>query len=196
MYSKISRYITTKLIEDECIKSEDHEIYEYSIEVVISDFIYVIIALLTAIITKTILATILFYFGFISIRKYAGGYHADSYYKCHILFLANQIVMILLQFLLPKDLLPYITIVITLLSIICIFLFAPVTNRNKEFRKSEYGKFYLYSRVISIITAIVIIVLTLIRLNEKLVFVYTFGMFSVSLSLIAEKIKQRKDLLK
>lgn len=196
MYSKISKYITTLLIKDECIELEDYEIYEYSIEVVISDFIYFCVAVLTAIITKTILETLLFYCGFISIRKYAGGYHADSYCKCHILFLSNQFVMILFQFLLPKDLLPYITIAITLLSVICIFLFAPVANRNRELTKHEYNKFFLYSRVVSIITAIVIIVLTLISLNEKLVFVYTFGMFSVSLSLVAEKIKQRKDLLK
>ena len=197
MYGKIAKKMATSLIKNEIIESEDRAVYEYSIEVVLSDFMYFSIAILTAIITKSVVETILFYIGFFSIRKYAGGYHAHSYWMCHLLFLANQLEMIFLQSILPEPSLPYIIAAITLISVCCIFLLAPVANENREFTEYEQRKFTVLSRLISVFTALGICVLIIVNTHTKFVFVYAFGIFSVSISLIAEKIKinKRKDLL-
>jgi|GEM_PF-1010375 len=191
MYGKIAKRITISLIKSEIVESDEQAVYEYSIEVMLSDFVYLVIALITAISTNAVIETLLFYTGFFSIRKCAGGYHADTYWMCHVLFGANQLVMILLQFILPKISLPYVTTAITLISVICIFIFAPVSNKNREFTKNEYKEFSLRSRLIAVLTAIGISALVLANVHTKSIFVYAFGVFSVSISLMAEKIKNK-----
>ncbi len=193
MYGKIAQKITSSLIKNEIIGSDNRDVYEYSIEIVVSDLIYFTIAILTAISTKSLLETLLFYIGFFSIRKYAGGFHARSYWMCHLLFLANQIGMIIFQAILPKTLLPHITIGITFISVCCIFLFAPVANENRAFTEYEKKKFAILSRIISIFTALGVSILTIANIQTKYTFVYAFGVFSVAASLVAEKIKIKKE---
>lgn len=189
MYRKITQRITDSLIKGEIIESDNCDVYEYGMEIVISDLVYFTLAVLTAIGTKTLFETFLFYIGFFSIRKYAGGFHANSYWMCHLLFLANQIGMIILQAILPVTSLLYLTVGITFISVCCIFLFAPVANENRSYTECEQKKFAISSRIISVLTALGVGILIVSNVQTKYIFVYTFGVFSVAASLVAEKIK-------
>lgn len=155
MYRKWSIKLTSSLLQREIINADDIEVYEYSIEVLISDIVYFLIAFLTAIISKTILESVLFFLGFFSVRKVAGGYHANSYGMCHFLFWLNQVIMILLSKFLIATYYRQATFLFLIIGTICILAFAPIENENKPY-----------------------------------IAIYAFGFFSVSVSLVAEKIKK------
>ena len=64
MYNKLAESITNFFIGRNIINTNEQEIYIYSFEVLISDLIYMFIALLTSLISKSILETIIFLIGF------------------------------------------------------------------------------------------------------------------------------------
>ena len=190
MYNKLAESITNFFIGRNIINTNEQEIYIYSFEVLISDLIYMFIALLTSLISKSILETIIFLIGFFSIRRFAGGYHADSYTKCHLLFWLNQVIMIVLVHLASNErTMRLLILIFYLISIVSVFLFAPISNKNRTFTDSERKKFWLSSRIMIILAAVVIVALDLFNVDCKYTYVYIFGVFSVSISLMAEKIK-------
>lgn len=192
MYRKLSIKLTSFLLQRKIINADDIEVYEYSIEVLTSDIVYFLIAFLTAIISKTIFESVLFFLGFLSIRKVAGGYHANSYGMCHFLFWLNQVIMILLSKFLVATYERQITFVFLIIGIICVLAFAPVENVNKPFSEQEKKKFAWLSRIIAVLTLFIITVLYFTDISFYYICIYTFGLFSVSISLGAEKIKKLK----
>lgn len=96
MYAKLAAYATEFFIGKKMINESEREIYIYSFDVLISDLVYFMIAFLTALISRTLFESMLFFVGFFSIRRFAGGFHASSYIRCHLLFWINQVIMVIL----------------------------------------------------------------------------------------------------
>lgn len=190
MYRKWSIKLTSSLLQREIINADDIKVYEYSIKVLISDIVYFLIAFLTAIISKTILESVLFFLGFFSVRKVAGGYHANSYGMCHFLFWLNQVIMILLSKFLIATYYRQATFLFLIIGTICILAFAPIENENKPFSSKEKKKFACLSRIIAVLTLFTITVLSFADVSFQYIAIYAFGFFSVSVSLVAEKIKK------
>lgn len=191
MYQELSYKITSALEKQNIIDVDDEEVYKYSIEVFISDIVYFLIALLTAILTKSLLISAIYFVGFFSIRKFSGGYHAKTYMRCHFLSWLNQMLMILMFKMLPTDCYRIVSYLFVLVSFICVFLFAPVDNENKPLDEYEKKKYAFISKLIISFIVISVIVLSFTKANSQYIFVGTFGVASVSVSLIAEKIKQK-----
>lgn len=189
MYKILTVKLTSVLLQRKIINIDDVEIYEYSIEVLISDIVYFLIALLTAILSKTILESVMFFFGFFSIRKFAGGYHAKTYGMCHLLFWLNQVMMILLSKFMTTSYDRKITFGFLIISVICIIAFSPVENKNKPFTAKEMKKFTWLSRIVGVMTLLVVCVLNFSDISFYYICIYIFGLFSVSVSLVAERIK-------
>lgn len=192
MYQLLSEKITVSLIKKNIIHYADRKIYEYSIEVLLSDVVYFLVAALTAIFTNSILASIVFLISFFSIRKFAGGYHADTYLRCHIISWVNQILMVLLYKIVPTIFLKPLTLFFILTGTIFIFLFAPVENKNKPLSVKEKEKYAVMSKLIVAFAAIMVIVLSFTNTAFRYMSIAVFGIFSVSISLVAEKIKNHK----
>lgn len=154
--------------------------------------IYFLVAALTAIFTNSILASIVFLIFFFLIRKFAGGYHADTYLRCHIISWVNQILMVLLYKMLPTIFLKPLTLFFILTGTIFIFLFAPVENKSKPLSVKEKEKYAVLSKSIVAFAAIMVIVLSFTNTAFRYMLIAVFGIFSVSISLVAEKIKNHK----
>ncbi len=60
------------------IKSEDEEVYEYGLQLLLSTVFNGIIALILAIISGTVLQCICYLAAFVLLRKSAGGFHAKN----------------------------------------------------------------------------------------------------------------------
>lgn len=192
MYQKLSYKITDSLIEKNIVAEEDKIVYRYSIEVFLSDIFYLLIAFFTALITQSLAASIAFFIGFLSLRKFSGGYHAKTYLRCHFLFWTNQILMIILYHFLLPEYSKILSFVFIAFSITSVLVFAPVANGNKPLSKEEKSKYTWMSRMVIILDAIIVTALSFTDINFEYVCMYTFGAFSVSVSLIAEKIKYMK----
>ena len=87
MIHSLSRIITNFLISKNVINESEFEIYIYGFETFFSGVIDFIITLILGTIFGNIIAAVIFFVMFISVRMYAGGYHADSYLKCKIIFI-------------------------------------------------------------------------------------------------------------
>lgn len=189
MYTKLAVKTADSLLSKHVIKEEDRPIYEYSLEVLYSDLVYGAVAVMTALIFKAGLETLVFLLGFLPLRKVAGGYHASTYRRCHFLFWLNQLAMIGCYYLVPEQAYRLTAWLLIALSCVCVFLLAPVESENKPLEEKEKKRFYLLSRALLVAVVIAAAVLDSLHIGFKYILIYSFGVVSVALSLLAETTK-------
>lgn len=190
MYNQLAAKTANGFIKRKIINEEDREIYEYSFEVFYSDIMYSVIAVVTALVFQCVFETVAFYIGFTSLRHFAGGFHASSYKKCHLLFWFNQLLMIGCHYLLPITYIKPVTYGMVAVSIVLVFVLAPVAHDNKPLSEKERKRFFWLSRAVIVLTAIAVVALGNINVGFEYVYIYVIGVFSVSASLLAEKVKK------
>lgn len=187
--------ITENLINKKIVCEDKIDIYAYGFEIMISYFCYFAIAIIISIVTCTFFESLFFLAGFVLIRKSAGGYHASTYLKCHILFSLNHIVFIVLHNYFLINIYYFMVLFTPLITLISILCFAPIDHENKPFTPNEYLKFKRKSRISSIIVLCVAMIFGFIPQIKSLLFGFLFGVLSAIVSLIvAHIIKKCKTL--
>ena len=191
MYRKIALKLTRLFIEKKVIQEEKQDIYAYGFEIILSSLVYLFFFIIFALISNTLFPSLLFWLGLFVTRKIAGGHHAKSYIACHILFAINHVLCILLLKVTPENITNKIIIYLFLFSICSIFLFAPVDHPNKPFIKNEYNRYKLLSRIYCLILFLIMILflISVIPYNQ-LLYGYTIGTFSATISLLGGKINK------
>lgn len=168
--------------------------YEYSFEVLYSDLMYALLGLAIAVVFHGVWATALFLAGFFPLRKFAGGYHASTYVRCHLLFAGNQVAAILLFHLVPQGAVFPIIAVLVVLSTVCVFVLAPVDHTNRPFSDSERKYFRRMSLlVLAASWGILALLICFHLISNGYALAYFFGAFSVSISLFCERMKKWKE---
>jgi len=94
----------------------------------------------------------------IPIRTYTGGYHADTYIRCNMAFLATYICSVIMWQLCKTYNLSALVWILTLLSFILVGYLAPIDNQNKTLSKAEKEEF----KKISVITYVVVLMISLV----------------------------------
>lgn len=171
------------------------EVCVYGLELIISDIISVIVVMVAAILTKTVIYTVILLAVFISLRHQAGGFHASSHAKCNMLFFAGYILSVLLVKLISIHMIKYFVIAISTISFVEIFIYAPVSHPNKPVSKNKKKKFRINSLIITSILSIVSIILSIQEKTSKYGLGIALGIFFVGLSVMAETMKQSKNLV-
>jgi len=184
MLHKLSIYLTNKLLNGETIDEDDYEIYIYGWSMLLSTAASVIAVLILALIFGQFIGTLLFMICFLSLRAYAGGYHANSYLGCFLTMIGIYLAALLIQLKTPQV---YLTIIITfllLISTVVIFIRAPQDHPNRPIEGEERVIFTRRSRFI--IVSQVIIICGLLYLNYFLQYLWwaTIGIVFASLSLL------------
>lgn len=192
MYKLIARKLTTIFIFNQLINEDKKEIYEYGFEILVSTVAYAFIFLLCAFITSTFWTSIFFFLGFYLIRKFCGGFHADTYIKCHIMSALNHVLVIIILKLLPPTYYQFSINTILLFCCALIFLAAPVDHKDKRFVKNERQRFRIKSCIYGcfIILILVINILGIINLAnfDIYVFAYSLGSLSATISMLSAKL--------
>ena len=180
MISKLSNYLTEKLLSNGTIIDEDKELYIYGLFMLISHLMFFIIACIFGLILGCIFESIIFYIAFQFIRRYAGGYHASTETRCEILSTLSILACIVVIKLSKTYDFQTVLLLITILSAVCIFVFCPLDKPEKPLSDKEFK----YFRKVSWIILFVIIVAIIIS------YVFKFQMVTVPccLSLILESI--------
>lgn len=180
MISKLSNYLTEKLLSNGTIIDEDKELYIYGLFMLISHLMFFIIACIFGLILGCIFESIIFYIAFQFIRRYAGGYHASTETRCEILSTLSILACIVVIKLSKTYDFQTVLLLITILSAVCIFVFCPLDTPEKPLSDKEFK----YFRKVSWIILFVIIVAIIIS------YVFKFQMVTVPccLSLILESI--------
>lgn len=104
---------------------------------VISYFCYFVILLILSIITCTIWQSVLFCIGFMTLRRCAGGFHADSYTKCHLLFSLNHLLFIAFYYFCPTKYDAWLIVFGSIFCLLVMWLFAPIEHMNRPFNDAE-----------------------------------------------------------
>lgn len=166
--------ITSFLIYNESINSDEYELYKYGFETLIAFVINISIILIISCIVGKFKYTLLFLCCYCPIRQYTGGYHAENYKKCLgvfiIIYLINIIMLEYIKVLKLND----IVLLMEFISFIGIWILAPIEHRDKPL---TYKEILHYKNVSRVLTGIILIV-TFIGMNFKLT--YEFSMYASS----------------
>ena len=179
MYDNLICRVLNYLIIHGLIDENEYEIFDYCFQIIFSALFSSVFILMWAILFKQVINTLLFFIGFFFCRTFSGGFHANNQTTC---FLLTQIIflsfiLIITYYEIQRSNITI--IVITLLTDLIIYFFAPVDNINKPFNKNEIKRFRFQSRLfLMIITLIVIIALIFSFYLDKVLY-FILGVFSV-----------------
>lgn len=177
----MSEYLTDQLCKEHIILKENKELYEYGFQITIANIVNAIIVVSVGILGAAPVSMLLFYFIFVSLRFFCGGYHAKTYAKCFLLFgltctvelfagrwLSNMNIHILAG-----------TLLFAFAGLgFGIYKWAPIEHENKVLSSSERKQFRRCSQAVYIFWVLMAVILILIKQ------IHSIGYFSAALSLV------------
>lgn len=157
MLNSIPEKITSVLVENEIIESDDFEIYRYGFEALIYFIVNISVALLIGIIFDKVIHTIVFLSCYCTLRQFTGGYHARNYTECTLTFVVIYLITIFIDNNIDVDQYKYILILFLILSIIIIYKLSPMEHRNKPLSSSEKKHYRMVAMNIVVAASLVFI---------------------------------------
>ena len=187
MLSQLSKKLSFFFMPD--VSQEDREVYNYAFEILLATLLNFVVLCILAAITRTFLESLLFVAGFVPLRSMAGGYHAKTHFRCLLTLLLSYAMFWAVITFVPVTAFPWINIIGTGVSVVLIWLLAPVDDPNKPLNKKEKMYFRKRSRIAILVCAAIIIIGTCFFRERKEILSFALGVLPVSLSLAAAKIK-------
>ena len=165
------------------------EVYQYAFFIIFSVVIFFIITIIIGAILGVLFESITFYFLFVLIRIYAGGYHASKEIICDIITSASIIICVFL-IRLSKGLdfqIPLFAIAI--ISVLCILTLCPLDTPEKPLTDKEFYHYRKISYAILLVISVLILVSFIFEL--KLLFAPScLSLILENILLIAGKVKK------
>lgn len=161
MIQKISQKITVFLLQENAIEKKYASTYTYGLELIISGILSILSVMLVSILIGLPYVGIAFLIIFIPLRMYTGGYHADTYLKCNVLFMGVYLFSVMLYLVCLKVNIIQYSFVLMIISFIIISFRAPIENENKRIT-SEKKKQY---RLVSLLITFALISISLLSFN-------------------------------
>ncbi len=184
LITKLACAITDFLYARIELDKEEKQIYQYGIEVLISTVISFLILLVLGLCFDMLFEAAMFFVVFYLLRRNTGGYHADTYLKCNIVFGFDAFMVLFVS---SMDFQFFYFLVINIASflgvLIAVVLRAPMESANKPIPKNKRSKY----KAKAIIELIAFEVMSLAFLGSKLSCCVSLAMASVAIALIINK---------
>lgn len=164
MLNRVSDKLTESWCQKNIIPSEMKEIYQYGLEVLISNIISSVSIITVGILIFDILSTAVFLLIFILLRSYCGGYHADTYLKCFITTNITYLVTMSCVYLFPVK--PVMILMTAMIGIPLLYLKAPVEHINKPLEQAQKRRYKIISLIIFLILIAVSICLCITGIHR------------------------------
>ena len=194
MITKLSVSIVNRLLSNGYLAAADKEEISYGLFSILSKAFFFIVCMLLGVLFRVPLESGIFYFSFLLIKKYAGGFHASTESKCLIissLSILFSIVVLKEIIILSVIQIPF--SVITLVSAVIVCLFSPVEAKEKPLTGTEKKKFHCFT--IFRVLILFIFIISLMVLNKPRIYIpIETGLFLEGVYLTAGKIKRRKNV--
>lgn len=188
--SLLSHRIVDRLCSSRIIPNEQKPIYVYGFEIVISSIIGLLLILALSVASDHFIDGVFFYVVFVATRTYTGGYHANSYLKCNVVFSAVFILVLVLS----ELLIPVYSIVIHCMILVIYFAailgLAPMENVNKPMSDEEISVNRTKSIMLSIIWCSISLLLYALSLRYSLVI--ALSLFFIAMLMIIEKFRKEE----
>ncbi len=161
MFKSYASKITSFLIKNKQINKEDYEVYKYGFEILIACTVNILILLIMGVLFNKLFYSIVFLLCYCPIRQFAGGYHANNYTKCLLIFLFIFTLTMYTSTNVGSQIYTLMTFIISTLNYVGIFILAPLEHRNNQLTLGEIKKYKKIARILAGIAYI----LTLIFIN-------------------------------
>lgn len=92
MLENLAKSTARFFVSQNIVKSEYEDIYAHGMEILLSTVINGIIVLFIAILSNTVLPSLLDFTAFILMRRSAGGYHAKTHIGCMMILVAVHLM--------------------------------------------------------------------------------------------------------
>lgn len=168
MIEQLAKGIVRKCSEKGYI-TEDTEIYIYGGELVISSLMAILLSLLLGYIVSNFKETFCYMGLFILLRRYTGGFHADTHIQC---IFGTFLLSVILNLLLHIQIHNIVIIIFSWISAIIIILLCPIKNSRIQSTNSE-------THYIKVTCLFLIAIIFFINLS-----LYKYSSFSITLSFV------------
>lgn len=91
---KISSKFIEYFVSNNFIKNEDKEIYKYALNIILSSIVHIATVMILGLCFNLLIESLIFYFAYIIIRKFAGGYHANTQLRCFLASVISTLLML------------------------------------------------------------------------------------------------------
>ena len=155
MISFLSRSVVRSLIKNDAIEMEKAEVYQYGFEILFSSSTTFLIAVLSGVLLHCFTAAMLFFVIFATFRQICGGYHANHYWSCNLLFLLVINAVLVVYRFFPTDSFKTMHYIFLAVSLLIICAYAPIGNKNKPLSAEQVLLFRKISRIIAILLTMI-----------------------------------------
>lgn len=190
MIARLSKRMASFFVRNDVIKSEDEEVYEYGLQLLLSTVFNGIIALILAIISGTALQCVCYLAVFVLLRKSAGGFHAKTHFGCCcILSVVLSLFIIFIKFV-PNEVYGIVAAIAVVFSVVIILMFAPLEHENKPISDKDKSRLRKISIIYAILFALLVFVLFIAKLKMIMICV-ALGMFTATSSMLVAVIERK-----
>lgn len=190
MIARLSKRMASFFVRNEVIKSEDEEVYEYGLQLLLSTVFNGIIALILAIISGTVLQCVCYLAVFVLLRKSAGGFHAKTHFGCCcILAVVLSLFIMFIKFV-PNEVYGIVAAIAAAVSVVIILIFAPLEHENKPISDRDKNRLRKISVIYAVLFTILVFVLFIAKLKMIMICV-ALGMFTASGSMLVAVIEKK-----
>jgi accessory gene regulator B len=188
---RMANILTERLFLYGLIRNNDKEIYHYLIQVLIEKIVVFFVIFMISVRWEILLETVLFILCFSCIRRYSGGFHANSFGGCCIGTMGIYIVYIKCFYpILLKNM--EINMFMLLIAGVLIFTIGAVNHPNMDWNKEEYNVGKMTTRVVVMLEVCSIISLYLLGMKESYVQFMSFGLILSAFLLALGKITKQE----
>lgn len=191
MISFLSRSVVRSLIKNDMIEMEKAEVYQYGFEILFSSITTFLIAVLSGVLLHCFTAAMLFFIIFATFRQICGGYHANHYWSCNLLFLLVINAVLVVYRFFPTDSFTTMHYIFLTVSLLIICAYAPVENENKPLSAEQVLLFRKISRIIAILLTIISCLIDIF--HNPYVKLIDSTLLAISVSILVVGLKERRE---
>ncbi len=186
MIQRFSVKIVEWQIRKGILSNEDKATYEYAYEVLIAKTVNIVIAIIIALIFRSLLIVLILLASYVPMRTYAGGYHAKTNESCTMVSagIICTVCVIVKQY--PSAYILPFHIICGIISSIIYWRVAPVGNINKPLDEVETKRYRTIARIIWAIEILIVCVMYCMGF-EIISFTVILSLTIVSLMLVLGK---------
>jgi accessory gene regulator B len=161
--SRFTEKAVSHLVSAGSVPEGNRDIYEYGFYLMASLAVNLLISTVIGFVFGMPLAMLSMFLSLSALRTVSGGYHAASFGRCAAVSAASITAAIAAIRFTPEFARIFVAAVLSALTLLVVFVYAPVGHPNRPLSTSEIVKFRKVSRVAVIIAVIISLVLFLMR---------------------------------
>ncbi len=170
MINKISVLLSEGIGSKLNSSDDEKEVYAYSIEVLLSLLLNLIIISVAAYIMNKKWELLVFIIFFSGLRSYAGGYHARTHVECMFISLSIFVISAMCSTYL-KQYGEFILVFGIIFSTLMVFWLAPAESENKPLSENKRKRYKVISRIIVIALSLTAVALYFLRAETGYIYI-------------------------